>query len=761
MIVSRTTFTQPLLLFAAIAAAGLAVIVAGIYLFPLTIDEAYITYSHARNFARSGRLVYHPSNPEFSVSTPLYALLLGLGGAAGLPIPAMSKLLGAASIFGSSVYLSLLCYRHRMFWAAITAGLLLATSPLLWQTLGLEYCLFLLLVLAAFYHSDRGQFVAAAALMAGAVLTRWEGVFAAALLGLTCFVLFALRHGATQKEVTRFLVGTYGFFYLVWLFLSEYPDGDYIPEAIVLVLFAGIILYKVLFAEEEHILQIGLTGLYRHSFLLRRTGWKVVVVFVFVLAPVLLYGALANGTPVPMALLTQQGQGAVGFTGYGFGTSFLQGLVTMLMGWTDQSPLYYLWLPLSILGAHFLLSGRRQDADVSEFQDSDTAVAGPTDPQEGRGGNMNLWWIWGLVAWGVLHLAGSALLGLSPYLWSFVPLVPGAVILAGLALQRLSEWVGRAWVQVPAAGAILLLLFVAQLVSLDATISAINAPHPPAPVETYSGSTGRAHNMYRAAAEWLNANTPADTTVAASRSGIIGYYAERAIIDVSGSTQLDVAQALRRGDPFHAILVHMPEYLVLDESHFIFGIWQRKNPWFATHYHAAVRFTDEQAETLAGPSLVVLRRAQDVRPWDSATVYEDDRGYGSTILHSPDARLKHIAIYGSELLPGSWMHVKLDCDVEPARASSVYSERTITTFVLTGNNTGNVVAEQPLENAMTAYHSRRWREVERFPVYVQFFLPEGLAHGTYYFWVRHFDETTEDGVMVGYAKVTVGSSSNG
>ena len=90
-------------------------------------------------FARSGRLVYHPANPEFSVSTPLYALILGLGGALGLPIPAFSKLLGAASIFGSSIYLSLLCYRNGMIWAAITAGLLLATSPLLWQTLGLEY----------------------------------------------------------------------------------------------------------------------------------------------------------------------------------------------------------------------------------------------------------------------------------------------------------------------------------------------------------------------------------------------------------------------------------------------------------------------------------------------------------------------------------------------------------------------------------------------------------------------------------------------
>jgi len=166
VIVSRSTGTLPLFLFTSIFAAGAAVIVAAVYLFPLTIDEAYITYSHARNFARSGRLVYHPANPEFSVSTPLYALLLGLGGAVGIPIPTFSKLLGAASIFGSSVYLSLLLHRRRMMWAAMTSGLLLATSPLLWQTLGLETSFFLLLVLASFYHADRGQHLAAAVLAA-------------------------------------------------------------------------------------------------------------------------------------------------------------------------------------------------------------------------------------------------------------------------------------------------------------------------------------------------------------------------------------------------------------------------------------------------------------------------------------------------------------------------------------------------------------------------------------------------------------------
>lgn len=76
MIVSKSTGAQFLSLLTSIFTAGVAVTVAAVYLFPLTIDEAYVTYHHARNFARSGRLVYHLTNPHFSVSSPLYAALL-------------------------------------------------------------------------------------------------------------------------------------------------------------------------------------------------------------------------------------------------------------------------------------------------------------------------------------------------------------------------------------------------------------------------------------------------------------------------------------------------------------------------------------------------------------------------------------------------------------------------------------------------------------------------------------------------------------
>lgn len=157
MILSKSTGALFLLLLTSIFAAGAAVIVAAVYVFPLAIDEAYITYSHTRNFAQNGRLVYHPANPKFTVTAPLHALLLGLGGAAGIPVPTLSNVLGAASIFGSSAYLTLLCFRHSLNWAGSAAGMLVVTSPALWLTLGQESSFLLLLVLAAYYQLYRGS----------------------------------------------------------------------------------------------------------------------------------------------------------------------------------------------------------------------------------------------------------------------------------------------------------------------------------------------------------------------------------------------------------------------------------------------------------------------------------------------------------------------------------------------------------------------------------------------------------------------------
>ena len=758
MIVSKSTETLFLLLLISIFAAGAAVIVAAVYVFPLAIDEAYITYSHARNFARSGRLVYHPANPEFSVSTPLYALLLGLGGAVGIPIPALSKILGAASIFGSSVYLSLLCYRHRMIWAMLTAGPLLATSPLLWQTLGLETCFFLLLVLAAFYHSDRGQHIAAAVLAACAVLTRWEGIFAAGILGFSYFNLTALRQGAPQATITKFLLELFAYFMFIGGYIFTFLEGDRIYAALILVVAGIVALYRMLVAEEKGLILTGLSSIFRQVVLRRRVRWNVVHVFLVILVLASLCAALFYGTPVPVVFQKQQGQGAIGFTGYGFGTSLLQGLQSLLKGWLERSPLYYLALPLAIVGIQTTLSGLRQKVDAVEDQDAPPAVTVSADLQERPDSNRRIWWARGIIAWGGLHVAALALLKLSPYPWSFVPLVPGAALIAGLALQRLVEWAGRSWLQPVVYGALLFCLLPAQLIMLGASVPSFRSESPPASEQADFGLTGSVFDLHRAAGEWLNANTPSDAAVAAVRSGVLGYFAKRHLIDLSGSLQLEIAQALQRGDPFYAILVFQPDFLVLEKGHFIYDIWKNGNMWLAAHYHEAIRFTEEHSPADQGVSLVVLRRLNASESWESTTMY--DAEVRASVSYYPKIKGRRLVIFGSELQPGGWMHARLDCQAESEESDNFFAGAETTFFTIEDLN-GTIVAEQPLANAMTAYFSRSWREEEMFAIYVQLLLPEELEPGTYRFGVSYIDTISKEKGFIYLPRITVGTGSNG
>ena len=332
--------SPPMLLYAAIVAAGVAVVVTGIYIFPFMIDEAHITYSYARNLARIGSLVYHPTNPYFSVGAPLYAVLLGIGGKLGVPIPVLSNALSAASIFGSSVYLMLLCFRHRMMWAAATAGLLLATSPILWLTLGLETCFFLLLVLAAFYHFDRGNFKVGAMLTACAVLTRWEGVLVAGVLGFSHFILIGLRKKPSLAATVTYSVGVAFAILFIWSLSDLYAHGEYVGAAI-----AALVTVASALTGKRGDPPDGASGL-NHSTVVRPTiPWNAVVAFFVVLLPAIFYLAVSFGPTLPTTFQTQQGQATIGYTGFGIGTSLAGGLQIMLRGWLDQSSLYFSLAP--------------------------------------------------------------------------------------------------------------------------------------------------------------------------------------------------------------------------------------------------------------------------------------------------------------------------------------------------------------------------------------------------------------------------------
>lgn len=619
MINAVRTAAHPAPLYAVIAPAAIVVVV-GINLFPLAVDDAYITYSSARNLARVGRLVYHPTNPELNISAPLYAFLLGAGGRMGLPIPALSNVLGVASIFGSSAYLMALCYRYGKIWAALTAGLLLAASPLLWLTLGLESSFFLLLALAAFYHFDRERYVAAAVLTAGAILTRADGVLVAGLLGL--YHLVVLR---------------------------------------------------------------------------RRVPWNAVAAFLVVMIPAVLYLTLSFGSPLPTTLQTKVSQAAIGFSGFYVGTTFAQALPIMLGGWLDQSSLHYLWAPSILLGLLLLLRSK---------------------------------WIWGIVAWGTGHFAAYIWLDVAPYHWYYVPLVPGAVLLVGLGFQMLADWVERVWLQCLLVGALLLSLCLAQVISLMAVVSGINAERPPTPVQSKVVPNGAASALFRAIGEWLQANTPRDATVAVNDVGMIGYFADRAMIDFLGILQPDVAQALNRRDLFYLIPHFLPDYIVLGENLVIFDIWLHGDPWFAAHYKPVHRFTDSRFERLGGEPFVAFQRVSDPAPM---LEQETDTSFLAGLT------LDRFAIDRTQLTPGDWMRVRLNWHVLRALDSSpsdMVSNPILKITAFLTDKDGEAVTEQSASDVLTTFQTEFWAEDEISPVYTPVHVPADLTPGAYDLQVR-------------------------
>ena len=74
--------------------------------------------------------------------------------------------------------------------------------------------------------------------------------------------------------------------------------------------------------------------------------------------------------------------------------------------------------------------------------------------------------------------------------------------------------------------------------------------------------------IYRATGEWLAKNTPPDARVGALEVGIIGYYAQRPMVDFAGLIQPEVAEIMQTDTTYNdtaiwAVHKYQPQYLVV------------------------------------------------------------------------------------------------------------------------------------------------------------------------------------------------------
>lgn len=280
--------------------------------------------------------------------------------------------------------------------------------------------------------------------------------------------------------------------------------------------------------------------------------------------PVILYVGLVGawytglwlyfGSPIPVTLLAKQQQGQMAIS-----TRFGAGFWQLAREYGRQS-LYRLHGGLALVGL-------------------------------GRVAKKSRHWL-PLLAWTAFYFLAYTLLGVSRYFWYYAPLLPAFVVLAAegaVAVLRLLAQARLPRLLITGATGLLVIVLLAPLVS--GTLAAGWQPDPRLEV-------------YRQIGQWLEGHTPSQASVGALEVGIIGYYAQRPMIDFAGLIQPDVARRFGPNSTYQeaaawAIQTYQPDYVVLPTDSFS-GLTERE--WFRLAYRPVRDF--------ASPRLTLYCRSE-------------------------------------------------------------------------------------------------------------------------------------------------------
>jgi hypothetical protein len=171
----------------------------------LPLDDNWIHLVYARSFAEHGWFFYNPGVPEAGMSSPLWAVLLGIVYKVLTPLGVSPQWCAKALSLVLAAGLPLITYNVcrtlglNRNWAWI-AGLLVAIEPNLGfgSVSGMEAGLFAFLSLLAVWLAVRGRHAATGIVLGLLVVTRGEGVLTAAAIAAIPLV----RTYATREKVT-------------------------------------------------------------------------------------------------------------------------------------------------------------------------------------------------------------------------------------------------------------------------------------------------------------------------------------------------------------------------------------------------------------------------------------------------------------------------------------------------------------------------------------------------------------------------------
>ncbi len=157
------------------------------------LDDSFITYRYARNFASGLGLVYNPGDQVLSTTAPLYALFLGLVSHIMPDFHLLGGLIGTLSIGLGGWLISRVLPSEFPEPLRLWGGLIYVLSSPLWFALGMETALWITLVLAAVLLSQSDHWGAAGFAIGLATLTRPDAALPGMLIGLVALVVSVNR----------------------------------------------------------------------------------------------------------------------------------------------------------------------------------------------------------------------------------------------------------------------------------------------------------------------------------------------------------------------------------------------------------------------------------------------------------------------------------------------------------------------------------------------------------------------------------------
>jgi hypothetical protein len=275
--------------------------------------------------------------------------------------------------------------------------------------------------------------------------------------------------------------------------------------------------------------------------------WKTALVFMGLTLPWFLFARAYYGTPIPATLFAKQQQG-----GMEISQRFIPGLVTIFKPYFKH---WDFWLQgiLALFGIGYLIARTRQ------------------------------WLLF--IVWPITYFLAFTALGVSRYYWYYAPLVPGFIVLIGLGIKAIQKIIAedqnhsqngnfnRRLLSRAVTVGITMALFIGSISGL-LRIAKWNDPR---------------HPIYKEVGEWINKNTPLNSSLGTLEVGIIGFYADRLLIGFAGLIQPDVASQLNPRSTYEdsalwAVEHYHPDYLVLQS-----GIFPRLERGYVNQYCSVVK----------------------------------------------------------------------------------------------------------------------------------------------------------------------------